>query len=416
MEELISIIVPVYNSKQYIRDCAASILEQTYPHFELILVDDGSEDGSKDICRKLCEQDERLSLVACRHGGVSAARNAGIEASKGKYLFFLDSDDIIHPQLLEFLYRLMMETKAAVGTQRRYLAAGESRQKPEEWRMEMPDEVEYSCLKNEEALDCKVFASSKTALSGIGGKMILRSALGTVRFHEELSHGEDTLFMYQILSEGADVLVLCRDWYCYRKHEGGTIDRLSVRGCSSIYRAECYIRDQELKKGRKENALAWELAILNTIIRWYKAGRRDHDSVLMRYAKSRMDMEKKQGIFLQISRMKRWEINLLFCCYPLRHMYLLYPYIERGTYFLYLFVERSMHFWHRLSACPGRYYRKVLNLVHIHRWRVRWAYKNVKWKAVWAGQMTYIMIRRAIWKIMDVRHVVLHRKEHLDDK
>lgn len=125
MNDLISVIVPIYNSASYIRECAASVLGQTYPHFEMLLVDDGSEDNSRDICRELCAQESRLRLISRRHKGVSAARNAGMEEAKGKYLFFLDSDDVIHPQLLEALLKVMKETKAAIGTQRRRLATDE---------------------------------------------------------------------------------------------------------------------------------------------------------------------------------------------------------------------------------------------------------------------------------------------------
>ena len=414
MEGLISIIVPVYNSARYIRDCADSVIKQTYPHFEMILIDDGSEDNSRKICEELCIQDERILLINSRHEGVSAARNKGIEAARGKYLFFLDSDDMIHPQLHEVLGRLMEDKGAAVGTQRRYRM--EKRLgKPKEWKKEDYGRVENDYLENEGALDCRIFASAETALFGIGGKMILKSALGCVRFSEKLSHGEDTLFVYQVLSGGADVVVLCRDWYCYRKHEGGTSTKLSVVSCNSIYKAECCIRNQELERGKNQNALLWELAILNTIIEWYQSGRQKKDDVLIKYARSRMDIETKQTIYRQVSEAKRREIHFLFYCYPFRRMHWIYPYVIHKIHRInQIYQPRLLYQIQRLSGYPGRYYRKVLNLIHIHRWRVRWAYKNIKWKTVWAGQMIWIIIRRSIWKVMDVYHVISHGREHLD--
>lgn len=405
MKELISIIVPIYNSARYIRDCVASVLEQTYPYFELILVDDGSEDNSRGICQELCAQDERLSLITCRHGGVSAARNTGIEAAQGTYLFFLDSDDIIHPQLLEFLYRLMKERGAAVGTERRYRFIGEVIHKPEEWRMEELSGVENSWLQNEEALDCGVFASSETALCGIGGKMIRRNVLGNVRFHEKLTHGEDTLFMYQVLAKGADVLVLGRDWYCYRKHGGGTIDRLTVEGLSCIYRVECYIRNREIERGRIQNAVLWETAISGTVINGYETGQKNHDSALMRYAKSRAVLERKQRIFLEVRKGRRWEIALLAYCAPLRHIPFPGP-----------LCVQIMRLLNRLISCPGIYYRKVLNLIHIHRWRIKWAYRNVRWKMIWAGQRLWLIAQRVFWKMIKIYQAVLCRREQFDDK
>ena len=117
-EELISIIVPVYNAEQYLGDCIKSVLKQTYTHFELILVEDGSTDNSREICRRVGMDDIRISLVRQeRNQGVSRARNAGIEAAKGKYLFFLDSDDTIHPRLIETLYKIMEKEGAAIATE-----------------------------------------------------------------------------------------------------------------------------------------------------------------------------------------------------------------------------------------------------------------------------------------------------------
>jgi Glycosyltransferases involved in cell wall biogenesis len=416
MKELISVIVPIYNSARYLRDCAASVLEQTYTYFELLLIDDGSEDNSREICKELCVQDERIRLVCREHKGVSAARNAGIEEAQGKYVFFLDSDDIIHPQLLEALHGLMEKEGAAIGTERRYRAGEEGFERPREWKEEDISALENMYLKNEEALECRTFASSKTALSGIGGKMVQKSAVGEVRFHETLTHGEDTLFMYQVLAGGADVAVLCRDWYCYRKHGDGTISKLTVKGCDSIYRAECMIRDQEMSAGREENALTWELAIVNTIIGWYKAGKKDDDTDLMRYVKSKVDIEKEQEIFPRLTRLKRLEFGMLTYCYPFSEIHSVFPYLARGIYCIYFTVVRIMYFLRRVIAFPGICYRKILNQVHIHRWRVRWAYKNAKWKVKWLVQMTWIIIRRSIWKVMDMRHFIMHREERLDGK
>ena len=84
----ISVIIPVYNTKEYLEDCVNSVLEQTWTKIEVILIDDGSKDGSKELCEELCRRDNRIRLFPQEHKGVSAARNAGIEAAEGEYLFF----------------------------------------------------------------------------------------------------------------------------------------------------------------------------------------------------------------------------------------------------------------------------------------------------------------------------------------
>lgn len=97
----VSVIVPVYNAAEHLDECIQSLLRQTYPPEEIILVDDGSEDGSDDICDNYVSQYNYIRVIHKENGGVSAARNAGIAASQGEYLVFVDSDDYIHPQMLE---------------------------------------------------------------------------------------------------------------------------------------------------------------------------------------------------------------------------------------------------------------------------------------------------------------------------
>lgn len=100
----ISIIVPVYNVEKYLKKCVDSILNQTFRDFELILVDDGSPDNSGAICDQYAKEDTRVRVIHKENGGLSSARNAGIEDAKGKYLGFVDSDDYIAEDMYELLY------------------------------------------------------------------------------------------------------------------------------------------------------------------------------------------------------------------------------------------------------------------------------------------------------------------------
>lgn len=101
----VSIIVPVYNCEPYIEKCVNSILAQTEPDFQLILVDDGSKDGSGRICDDYAAIDKRVLVIHQENAGVSAARNAGLEAATGEYIGFVDADDFILPNMLEVLLR-----------------------------------------------------------------------------------------------------------------------------------------------------------------------------------------------------------------------------------------------------------------------------------------------------------------------
>lgn len=103
MGKLISVIVPVYNTEKYLKRAIVSILNQTYTHFELILVDDGSADNSLQICQEYSLLDNRVRVIQQENAGVSVARNAGIKASKGELLLFIDSDDYVEETMMEVL-------------------------------------------------------------------------------------------------------------------------------------------------------------------------------------------------------------------------------------------------------------------------------------------------------------------------
>lgn len=108
----ISVIVPVYNVEPYLRKCVDSILAQTLPGIEIILVDDGSTDGSGFVCDEYARNNERIRVIHKENGGLSSARNAGLDAAKGEYVAFVDSDDCIAPEMYQRLLCALQESKA----------------------------------------------------------------------------------------------------------------------------------------------------------------------------------------------------------------------------------------------------------------------------------------------------------------
>ena len=104
---MISVIVPVYNVEEYLEECLESIKRQTYIDIEVILVNDGSTDGSKEICERYCEKDSRFKLVNQENKGLSGARNRGMLESKGEFISFVDSDDVLKEDMLEQLMKQM---------------------------------------------------------------------------------------------------------------------------------------------------------------------------------------------------------------------------------------------------------------------------------------------------------------------
>jgi len=114
MNELISIIVPVYNIMDCLERCVDSLLAQTYQNTEILLVDDGSTDGTGTLCDTLAQRDGRIRVFHKENGGSSSARNLGIRKARGVYLGFVDSDDFVEPDMYERLYRVLKEKGAVV--------------------------------------------------------------------------------------------------------------------------------------------------------------------------------------------------------------------------------------------------------------------------------------------------------------
>ena len=102
----VSVIIPVYNSEKYVEKCICSVMAQTLPELEIIIINDGSIDESGKILRKLAQKDSRIILLEQENKGVAAARNLGVEKATGKYLTFVDGDDYLQEDYIEKMYSL----------------------------------------------------------------------------------------------------------------------------------------------------------------------------------------------------------------------------------------------------------------------------------------------------------------------
>ena len=111
---LISIIVPIYKVEPYLRRCLDSIVNQTYTNLEIILIDDGSPDGCPQICNEYAARDDRIVVIHKENGGLSDARNAGLDICKGEYISFVDSDDWIADVFIEVMFKVLKDNKATM--------------------------------------------------------------------------------------------------------------------------------------------------------------------------------------------------------------------------------------------------------------------------------------------------------------
>lgn len=188
--DLISIIVPVYNVEKYLTRCIDSILNQSYRNIEIILVDDGSPDNCGAICDKYAKKDARIKVIHKKNGGLSSARNAGIEISTGDYIGFIDSDDWIAEDMYEHLLRLIKDTKSDVACCRWRDVYDEIAIKSDtdstRFNIYEEDEILYNFFKGE-------FKSATCP------RLYKRSLLKKIRFYEGRVN-EDYLFSYEIFS------------------------------------------------------------------------------------------------------------------------------------------------------------------------------------------------------------------------
>lgn len=209
---MISIIVPVYNVEQYLDDCIQSIVDQTYTEWELILVDDGSTDGSPDIARQWANRTPRIKYFRKPNGGVSSARNFGLDHATGEYIMFVDSDDICHRDLLNRL----------VGGISDNIQLSVCRVKRFQTR---PGILEYPSVKtiplnslNEIYLTLAAYSILHTPDSRLYNSEILTS--NNIRFKENIHLGEDVLFNLEYLRYITAGVLIDAYLYYYRDTPG----------------------------------------------------------------------------------------------------------------------------------------------------------------------------------------------------
>lgn len=191
---MISVIVPVYNVEKYLAKCIESILKQSYRNFELILVDDGSPDKCPVICDQYAEQDERIIVIHQENSGVSAARNAGLDKAKGKYIGFVDPDDFIAPDMYEkMLYTMEQCYAELVICGYEYYDESyridEKRQYPEK----------AAEILNQKELMRRMSDMPPTVRHGVVNKLFRTEYLKNLRFVEGLHSSEDVLFLTEYL-------------------------------------------------------------------------------------------------------------------------------------------------------------------------------------------------------------------------
>ncbi len=219
MNQLISVIVPVYNTAAYLDKCLNSLLAQTYPDFEIILVDDGSTDNSMEICRSFESGDTRIRVFSKANGGLSSARNYGIAHSTGEFVVFLDSDDWFEPDMLEKLIEGANENGADVVIQGFHVDFENEGYTTDNV---FPDNKFFSGENYHEGI---VYAERPGLLNSACNKLYKKSILDDSKLEFQLGAepAEDLIFNCSYFAKASSVLCLQYAGYHYIKKDAQTL-------------------------------------------------------------------------------------------------------------------------------------------------------------------------------------------------
>lgn len=263
MNDLVSIIVPIYKVEPYLRRCLDSIVNQTYTNLEIILVDDGSPDGCPQICDEYAAKDKRIVVIHKENGGLSDARNAGLDICKGEYVSFVDSDDWIAYSFVESLLQVINQSKAEIGvtsfirTSNSFTAEIKPETKPNIEELNPQHSVKK--LWSDEYI---IFVTS-------WGKIYKKSLFSNIRFPKGKLH-EDEYTTYKLLYKASKTIFLNIPLYFYFQRNDSIMANVSS---DSLRILDALVERYHFFKKNSENeivglclqSLCWDLLFAYSI-------------------------------------------------------------------------------------------------------------------------------------------------------
>ena len=281
-DALISVIVPVYNVEKYLTKCLDSIVSQTYTDLEILLIDDGSTDGSGEICDRFASKDSRIKVIHKPNGGVSTARNLGMELCTGEYIMFVDSDDYLSENAVEhLLHRLIADgSDLAIGRYARIC----------------DDAV---CNGGHKVLDHDAVLTQAQAIATLGtewelpnafwGRLHSRSALRGIVF-PLLRYGEDVWIFQHILENCKAISIDSNLTYYYVERPGSAVHTTKDEMILESISAFLYVADYLKAHNLPDNALTYYKETINRAMR-VKNRKKAREMIL-----SKMDRETKKKL------------------------------------------------------------------------------------------------------------------------
>ncbi len=290
-EQLVSVIVPVYNAETYLRDALESLRGQSHASFEAIIVDDGSTDGSATIGREFCQSDNRFRLIRQDNRGVSAARDIGIEAARGQWIAFLDADDLFYPESLKLMLAAAEETGAAI------VAAAYSKG----FSMPRPSGgARVTTLNADEAIAIGLY--QKKILNNPWGMLFNASVFkgdGAPRFRA--GRYEDLDLFYRAFERVETVAVLERTVYYYRDNPVSFINTWSDERLDALDVTDRMVEHFRDRLSRSPGQIS-ERLLEAALDRRFSA----HYNILLLMSRYGIDLPKQRARCLKIIRERRF--------------------------------------------------------------------------------------------------------------
>jgi len=284
--DLISVIIPVYNVDKYLSRCIDSVINQTYKNLEIILIDDGSTDNSGKICDEYALKNNRIIVIHKQNEGVSSARNTGLNIATGNYIGFVDSDDYIEPDMYEVLYNLLIKNEVEVSCCDYFVFS-----RKEKKYVQSLDNTINGILYINEILNTK---------SGHGGflwnKLYSKNLIGNIQFDETLIFGEDYVFVIDVFMK-AKKIAFCKDakyYYCYNPNsvtKRKFFKKKYLKHIEFYDKLINYCKKNHLKIGYKKyktRQLCWIISFLSWIAEEKSIMEKKSLEILLKYARKNL--------------------------------------------------------------------------------------------------------------------------------
>jgi len=261
--ELISVIIPAYNAEKYLKRCLDSVLHQTYPAIEIIVVNDGSTDGTGALLDAMAKEDARIVPIHQENAGVAEARLAGIRRATGAYLSFVDADDFLDSRMIEYLLNLIHTHRCPIACCRYYRVTDST----------MPPQADTQGAVREYTLDKVMRNLYRDKLWSLWGKLYRRELFNEKRLMvEPLSLGEDLLLVGSLYCQCERIAVSEAQLYYYFRHNDAVMVRpltpAQIRDSMRAYRlvAQALEKDSKAYEYHMQNLLSNDFGFLNKII------------------------------------------------------------------------------------------------------------------------------------------------------